>query len=356
MTAVKKLLAAAVVVAFAAFIVLRILKLKEMTLATREIPVKHLNCHYLKDVEHGAEDITILKNGLAFLSTGLNYPGFPSSPDEPGKIYILDLLHPKPTPVELQIKGELNLTTFNPHGISVYIDEADDSVYLFVVNHPHHKSEVEIFRFVQENTLVHLQTITHPLLYSVNDIVAVGVESFYATNDHYFLNHSLHLLCLILGLPWCEVVYYSPTAVRVAANGFMSANGINISPDRRHIYISDILDHEVDVYERQEGEQLVHQKSVAVGSLCDNIEVDYTTGDLWLGCHPNGLKLSKYNLEDPPGSEVIRIKNILSEQPVVSQEYADDGHELTGSSVAARYEGKLLIGSVIHKALYCDLQ
>lgn len=36
----------------------------------------------------------------------------------------MDLLHPKPTPVELQIKGELDLTDFNPHGISVYIDEA----------------------------------------------------------------------------------------------------------------------------------------------------------------------------------------------------------------------------------------
>lgn len=38
-------------------------------------------------------------------------------------MYILDLLHPKPTPVELQIKGELDLSSFNPHGISVYTDE-----------------------------------------------------------------------------------------------------------------------------------------------------------------------------------------------------------------------------------------
>ena len=55
---------------------------------------------------------------------GLKYPGLPSFSDEPGKIYILDLLHPKPTPVELQIKGELDLNSFNPHGISVYTDEA----------------------------------------------------------------------------------------------------------------------------------------------------------------------------------------------------------------------------------------
>ncbi|XP_054478306.1 serum paraoxonase/arylesterase 2-like [Anoplopoma fimbria] len=352
----KKILVAAVVAAVAAFIGHRFLKLKGIALASREVPVKHLNCHYLKHIEYGAEDITILRDGLAFLSTGLKFPGLPSFSDEPGKIYVMDLLHPKPTPVELQIKGDLDLNSFNPHGISTYTDEADDSVYLFVVNHPQQKSQVEIFHLVQENTLVHLKTITHPLLHSVNDIVAVGVESFYATNYKSFDNDALNTLAVFLGFPWCDVVYYSPKEVRVAANGFLSANGINISPEKRFIYVSDIMGHLIDVYERKEGEQLVHLKAVAVGSLCDNIDVDHKTGDVWLGCHPNGMKLSMYNPEDPPGSEIIRIKNIHSDQPVVSQEYVDDGHVLMASTVAAPYEGKLLIGTVFHKALICDLK
>uniref|UniRef100_A0A3Q3LHN0 Paraoxonase n=1 Tax=Labrus bergylta TaxID=56723 RepID=A0A3Q3LHN0_9LABR len=338
----RKALIAALVAAFAAFIGHQYLKLIIITFA--------LLC-----TEYGAEDITILRDGLAFISTGLHYPGGPSFSDEPGKLYILDLLHPKPKPVELQIKGELDLSSFNPHGISVYTDEADDSVYLFVVNHPQYKSQVEIFKFVEENTLVHLKTIIHPLLHSVNDIVAVGVESFYATNDHSFPNDALHLTVL-LGLRWCEVVYYSPNEVRMAASGFLSANGINISPDKRYIYVADSIGHDVQVFERKEGEQLVFVKSVDLGSLCDNIEVDHRTGDLWLGCHPNGMKLFNYNPKDPPGSEVILIKSIHSEQPVVSQEYADNGKVIMASSVAARFEGKLLIGSVFHKALYCDLK
>ncbi|XP_053182606.1 serum paraoxonase/arylesterase 2-like [Scomber japonicus] len=356
MAAMKKALIATVVAAFAMFIGHRFLKLKEVTLASREVPLKHLNCHYLDNIEYGAEDITVLKDGLAFLSTGLKYPGMPSFSDEPGKLYVMDLLHPIPTPVELQIKGDLDLSSFNPHGISVYTDETDDSVYLFTVNHPQHKSQVEIFRFVEEDTLIHLKSITHPLLYSVNDIVAVGAESFYATNDHYFISDVLHFLTIMLGLSWCEVVYYSPEEVRVAADGFLSSNGINISPDKRYIYVSDIIDHEIDVFERQEGEQLVYLKSVAVGSLCDNIEVDHRSGDVWLGCHPNGMKLSKFDPEDPPGSEVIRIKNINSQQPVVSQVYADNGHVIMASSVAAIYEKKLLIGTVFQKALLCNLK
>lgn len=48
-------------------------------------------------------------------------------------------------------------------------------------------------------------------------------------------------------------------------------------------------------------------QTVAVGSLCDNIEVDPETGDLWLGCHPNGLKVFMFDPKDPPGSEVCRF-------------------------------------------------
>ncbi|XP_054903721.1 serum paraoxonase/arylesterase 2-like [Poeciliopsis prolifica] len=356
MAALKKTLIAAAVAAVAAFCGHAFLKIQRLSLASREMPVKHLKCRYLPNIEYGAEDITILKDGLAFLSTGLHdYLGLPSFSSEPGKMYVLDLLHPKPTPVELQIKGELDLSSFNPHGISVYTDEADDSIYLFVVNHPQQKSQVEIFRFVGEDTLVHLKTVAHPLLISVNDIVAVGPEHFYATNDRYF-SSTLHVLTVILSMPWCNVVYYSPEEVREAAGGIQSGNGINISPDKRYIYVSDILDHEVDVFERLDGEQLVFIKSVPVGTLCDNIEVDHMTGDVWLGCHPDATKLSNFDPKDPPGSEIIKIKNIVSDQPMVTLEYGDDGHELMGSTVAAPYEGKLLIGTIFHKALLCALK
>ncbi|XP_021172101.2 serum paraoxonase/arylesterase 2 [Fundulus heteroclitus] len=355
MAALQKSLIAAAVAALAAFFGFAFLKINRLSLASREMPLKHLKCHYLPNIEYGAEDITILKDGLAFLSTGLHdYLDLPSFSNEPGKMYVLDLLQPKLIPVELQIKGDLDLSSFNPHGISVYTDEGDDTVYLFVVNHPQRKSQVEIFRLVGEDTLVHLKTVTHPMLHSVNDIVAVGKEHFYATNDHYFHNEALHLLTVILGLPWCNVVYYSPEEVREAAGGIQSGNGINISPDKRYIYVSDILDHEIDVFERLDGERLAYVKSVPVGTLCDNIEVDHMTGDVWLGCHPDATKLFNFDPKDPPGSEIIKIKNIVSDQPVVTLEYGDDGHELMGSTVAAPYEGKLLIGTIFQKALYCS--
>lgn len=70
---------------------------------------------------------------------------------------------------------------------------------------------------------------------SLNDIVAVGPEHFYATNDHYFLDPYLRSWEMYLGLAWSYVVYYSPSEVRVVAEGFDFANGINISPDGKYV-------------------------------------------------------------------------------------------------------------------------
>lgn len=71
------------------------------------------------------------------------------------------------------------------------------------------------------------------LFSSVNDVVAVGPDSFYATNDHYFSDFILMFLEMYLGLTWSNVVYYSPKEVKEVAAGFYSANGINISPDKK---------------------------------------------------------------------------------------------------------------------------
>lgn len=46
-----------------------------------------------------------------------------------------------------------------------------------------------------------------------------------------------------------------------------------------------------------------------MGSLCDNIEVDPETGDLWMGCHPNARKIFWFDPKNPPGSEVSPLLN-----------------------------------------------
>ncbi|XP_064362161.1 serum paraoxonase/arylesterase 2 [Dromaius novaehollandiae] len=352
-----KLLAVALVGMAAALVGERLLTLRKRANASREVdPVELPNCWLIKGIERGSEDIEILPNGLAFISSGLKYPGMQSfAPDKPGEIFLMDLNEENPRAVELRISRGFDLASFSPHGISTYVDE-DDSVYLFVVNHPHLKSTVEVFKFSEDDSsLVHLKTVKHDLLSSVNDIVAVGPDSFYATNDHYFFDFILILLEMFLGLTWSNVVYYSPKEVKEVAAGFYSANGINISPDGKYIYVADILDHNVHVMEKHANWKLTHVKTLQLDTLLDNLFVDPHTGDIWTGCHPNGMKLLFYSPENPPASEVLRIQNILSEKPTVTRVYANNGSVLQGSSAAAVYKGKLLVGTVFHRALYCEL-
>uniref|UniRef100_A0A3Q1GAZ4 Uncharacterized protein n=1 Tax=Acanthochromis polyacanthus TaxID=80966 RepID=A0A3Q1GAZ4_9TELE len=48
----------------------RIYSLRKRALATRELVKNHLpNCVLLENLDHGSEDITILGDGLAFIST-----------------------------------------------------------------------------------------------------------------------------------------------------------------------------------------------------------------------------------------------------------------------------------------------
>ncbi|EHH52331.1 hypothetical protein EGM_12758 [Macaca fascicularis] len=335
----------------------RLLALRNRLKASREVESVDLpNCHLIKGIEAGSEDIDIVPNGLAFFSAGLKFPGLHSfAPDKPGGILMMDLKEEKPRARELRISRGFDLASFNPHGISTFIDN-DDTVYLFVVNHPEFKNTVEIFKFEEaENSLLHLKTVKHELLPSVNDITAVGPAHFYATNDHYFSDPFLKYLETYLNLHWANVVYYSPNEVKVVAEGFDSANGINISPDNKYIYVADVLAHEIHVLEKHPNMNLTQLKVLELDTLVDNLSIDPSSGDIWVGCHPNGQKLFVYDPNNPPSSEVLRIQNILSEKPTVTTVYANNGSVLQGSSVASVYDGKLLIGTLYHRALYCEL-
>lgn len=76
-----------------------------------------------------------------------------------------------------------------------------------------------------------------PLLFfsSVNDIVVLGPEQFYATRDHYFTSYFLVLLEMIMDFHWTYVLFYSPREVKVVAQGFSSANGITVSLDQKYV-------------------------------------------------------------------------------------------------------------------------
>ena len=69
--------------------------------------------------------------------------------------------------------------------------------------------------------------------FRINDIVAVGPESFYVTNWMYFENKILAHLENFLQLQWSSLLFYHNGEVTTVADGFLMANGVNVSPDKR---------------------------------------------------------------------------------------------------------------------------
>ncbi|KAM4688224.1 serum paraoxonase/arylesterase 2-like [Discoglossus pictus] len=342
-----------------AFMAERIVRLSNRLNYARQVPTKELpHCQLLKGIESGSEDIDILPNGLAFITANLKYPGIIDlAPEKHGEIFLLDLNDDNLHPISLRFSKDFDLETFNPFGLSTYIDDKDGTVYIFVVNYAHYKSSVEIFKFQDEdNVLMHLKTIKHKLLSSVDDIKAVGPESFYATNFLYFTDFTMKHIEMFLGLAWSNVVYYSPSEVKEVASGFNFANGINASPDKKYIYVADFLGHTVHVYEKHADWSLSQIKVLDLETMPDNLFVDQNTGDVWAGGHPNGWNLFVYSTDRLPGSEVVRVQDILSDNPIVTQVYANNGSVIQASSIAAVYEDKLLVGTVFHRALYCELE
>nr|KAF6320011.1 paraoxonase 3 [Myotis myotis] len=103
----------------------RFVAFRERINAFRDLePVEPPNCHLIEGIENGSEDIDILPSGLAFISSGLKYPGMPSfAPDEPGQIFMMDLNEQNPRAQALTISDGFDKTSFNPHGISTFIDK-----------------------------------------------------------------------------------------------------------------------------------------------------------------------------------------------------------------------------------------
>ncbi|RFS14058.1 strictosidine synthase family protein [Emticicia sp. C21] len=296
----------------------------------------------------GAEDITIDKaTGLALISSSTFTENAPN-----GGIYVLNLKEDEPKPVKLT--QNLPFNDFHPHGISLY-QTPDGAKLLFVVNHHRNlNTSIEIFQFT-DSTLIHKETITHELFISPNDIVGVGERQFYLTNDHDEKKSSWRSKKDLLQIPMGNVCYFDGSKASIKADGFLYANGINISQDGKKLFVAATTGKKIKVFERDIASGSLKENSEIAVNGADNIELD-ESGDLWVGCHPKLLAFlahSKDHSKLSP-SEVVKI-SFENEKPMVESIYLNDGNPLSGSSVGAVWRNKMLIGSVFgDKVLLCS--
>ena len=303
----------------------------------------------------GVEDLEIDRaNGTIYLSSQDRRPGA-DGVLKPGTIFIGTLDDPK-APLRASVSG---IESFHPHGISLFTD-ASGRQTLAVLNHPSRdESEVVLFDVSRapgiETTLTVRRTVKSS--YHLNDVTLVSHESFYATNDRGSKTSLGAQLETWLLLPRSNVIYYDGSVESIAASGFNYANGINRNADGTEIYVAETTGRTLSTFRRDPlTGTLSHIHSLAIPMGLDNIDVD-ADGNLWIGAHPHLLDFLAH-AQDPKKLSPSAVVKVKPEGETTTYEtiYVNAGEEISGSSVAASANGRLLIGAVFDpKFLNCTL-
>ncbi len=298
----------------------------------------------------GAEDITIDKQGIAWISA-TDRRGILAGKKVRGQIAIMDLNKKLPTLRDITPDSP---SDFRPHGISLFTDQ-DGQRYLFAVNHTSDgKHSIERFKITAAGKLEHNARFQSPALFSPNDIVAVGAAQFYATND---LGSDpdgfTRTLEIIFGLAWGSLAFFDGQQGKIIMDDLSFPNGINKSADGKTIYMAELSAHQVRVFDRDLATNaLTLRDTIFADSAIDNLELD-ASGDLWTAGHPKFFESIEHFTEGGIApTQVLRISPRTRE---VEEIYYNDGEAISAAATAAPYKNRFVIGPVLDPhILICD--
>lgn len=304
----------------------------------------------------GAEDIVAdVARQQAFVSVDDRRATMAGAPVR-GRIALLDLTRTPPVPRDVTppVPG-----AFHPHGISLWTDPATGARSLFVVNHMEGgvptagMTRVEIFGIAEDGSLDHRGGVIGGEMNSPNDVLAVGPNSFYFSNDHGSETYLGFMLESFLMLPRANVVYYDGKEFRRVADGIAFANGLGLSPDGRLLHVAETTGFAVRTYHRDpDSGRLDLAWTTSAPNGVDNIDM-MPDGSMLIAGHPHLLDFLAHTADaaELSPSEVIRV--VPGEgSSAVETLLTDPGELISGASVAAHAgPGRFLVGSVFEEKL-----
>ncbi|KAH9496121.1 Serum paraoxonase/arylesterase 1 [Bulinus truncatus] len=324
-------------------------------------------CRQVKGVEFGSEDFQVTSDGVAFITSGVmheamspQFKDFITQNQIRGKILIYDFNRPDQGVTELKIESDkqLNIKRFRPHGISLVEDKAKSEHLVYVINHQGSEQDrVEKFRFQPvTKTLVHLKSFTGDILRVTHDLAVVQEDQFYVSNYLYFSTYALSVVEHLTPVGLGSIVYFNGTHFETVVSSVLGPNGLTLSADGRLLYVAYPLSERIEVYKRLSNNRLHMVQSSMVYTCPDNVHLSPSGSELYVGAHPVPYRaLDHLNQpEHVSPSSVLRIplKNGHLVEDGVTELFYDHGDLIAGSSVAAVYNGQLLIGSIMNKLVF----
>lgn len=268
-----------------------------------------------------------------------------------GDIYSMDMTGES---TKMSLISDGFATNFRPHGINL-LTKADDSKMLFAINHPNKGvTTVEVFN-TNSKQLEHIKTFNN-VPDGLNSIVVIDENRFYATQDGHTRGIS-GFINAVLGLKYSEVIYYDGEKSNVVADGFVYANGIEMSADGNEVYVTDTLERTLNIYKRDKASNaLTKTGDIYLGAGGDNIRRN-EDGSFIIAGHPKMFStfFHMMGLRDLAPSVVFKATPPQNGQGgELRVEHLEEGKTLSASSGAVQYKNKMFVGTVVeNRMLYC---
>ena len=276
-------------------------------------------------------------------------------------------------------------TDFAPHGLAAWGKFGSRRARLLVVNHRTTHDTLELFAATSRSAAVHLSSLSHPLLWNVNDCsFADGASVVYCTNWRSYETGTIMDAVELYGQqPWSNVVGCrlstadgAPPVCEIAAHGLAMANGIEVQGEL--VFVVASTEPAIHVYTRRSGGggsglglELAYK--MATRPACDNLVWDGTS--LLAACHARALTFVAYSKaprQRHAPCEVLRFDDVLNTSrraasrggiattyptTIGTTVYVDSvGDEFSACSVAAVVKATLWLGSVHDEGmLRCEL-
>jgi len=299
-----------------------------------------------------AEDIVIDRhNGIAYLSA-LDRRGLVEGKNVQGSIKKINL---KAERWQIESATTDNPTDFHPHGMSLYTTK-DGLQKLFVIS----DEKVEVFQKNNSTNFSHSSTITDPLLFAPNDLVAIGPNQFYVANDSGAHNRFERMQEVVFARGLSSLIYFDGNEMKEVVSDLKSSGGISATQDGKTLFVGETIGRRIRIFERVTSTgELSHTKTVELDTGVDNLDID-SEGRVWAAGHPNTISLIRHFIdsENITPTHILRIQNNEEDGELIIDEiYLNRGDEFSAGSVAVTYEDKMLVGSITErKILICKAE
>lgn len=233
---------------------------------------------------------------------------------------------------------------FYPHGID--IKKFDNTYIAAVVNHPTLDSTtIETFNIdIIHKEIRHLKTYESSSFTTGNDVVLISPTEVIMTEDFGSNNHFFNSLTQYLRISTGGMLYLDLQSQQTKKVGpaLFYGNGLIYDHNKKMIYVSEMLGRKILALQWN-GQDLELKNEISLPHAIDNLT--FQNDNILAAGHPKLLSLKKMrdNRTEKSASVVLQIKKDFTK---MEELYQNNGSELASSSVAFRYDNKILIGTV----------